>query len=284
MTDLGMRCHSAALELLALLTLLAPALATATVVDAINTVRDGGCGGGRGRLAPLRENPRLDEVAHHLSRGTQLAQAEQLASYHAVSSFAVSISNVQPSGDVTAIVARQFCPQVTNPAFREIGTWREGSTVWIALAEPFRPPAPQDLGAASRTVLRLTNQARAAARRCGRTPFAPAPPLTVDTTLGDVALAYARDMAAFGYMNHTGRDGSSPQARVTRSGYRWSEVGENLASGVMTPEEVVAGWLSSPEHCANLMDPGFRQMGVAFAVNPRNERGVYWAMEFGTPR
>jgi uncharacterized protein YkwD len=99
-----------------------------------------------------------------------------------------------------------------------------------------------------------------------------------------VALAYARDMAAFGYMDHTGRDGSSPQARVTRGGYRWSEVGENLASGIMTPEEVVAGWLSSPEHCANLMDPGFRQMGVAFAVNPRDERGVYWAMEFGTPR
>jgi uncharacterized protein YkwD len=91
-------------------------------------------------------------------------------------------------------------------------------------------------------------------------------------------------MATYGYMDHTGRDGSSPAQRITRSGYRWREVGENLASGIMTPEDAVAGWLHSPEHCANLMDPAFRHMGVAYAVNPRNDAGVYWALEFGTPR
>ena len=90
-------------------------------------------------------------------------------------------------------------------------------------------------------------------------------------------------MALFGHMDHTGRDGSTPAERITRSGYHWSEMGENLASGVMTPEEVVAGWVESPEHCANLMDPLYREMGVAFAVNPHNDAGVYWAMEFGTP-
>jgi uncharacterized protein YkwD len=281
MTDLAVRCHSVAL---ALLTLLAPALTAGAVIDAVNAVRDAGCEGGRGRLPPLRENERLDQVAHRLSQGTQLAQAQQSAGYHAVSSFAVSISNVPPSGDISRIIAHQFCRQVTNPAFREIGTWHQGSTVWIAMAEPFQPPARQDLGEVSRTILQLVNQARASARRCGSTAFAPAPPLTLDATLGNVALAYARDMAAFGYMDHTGRDGSSPQVRITRSGYRWSEVGENLARGIVTPEEVVAGWLHSPEHCANLMDPKFRQMGVAFAVNPHDEAGVYWAMEFGTPR
>ena len=91
-------------------------------------------------------------------------------------------------------------------------------------------------------------------------------------------------MATYGYMDHTGRDGSSPAQRITRSGYRWREVGENLARGIMTPEDAVAGWLHSPEHCANLMDPAFRHMGVAYAVNPRNDAGVYWALEFGTPR
>jgi len=281
MTDLRVRCHSAAL---ALLTLLAPVLGAGAVIDAINAVRDAGCNGGRGRLAPLRENERLDEVAHRLSQGMQLAQAEESARYHAVSSFSVSVSNVPPNGDVAAIIARQFCPQVSNPAFQEIGTWRGGTTVWIALAQPFRPPGRQDLAGVSRTVLQLTNEARANPRRCGSRPFPPAPPLTLEATLGNVALAYARDMAAFSYMDHTGRDGSSPQARITRSGYRWSEVGENLARGIMTPEEVVAGWLHSPEHCANLMAPQFRQMGVAFAVNPHDEAGVYWAMEFGTPQ
>jgi uncharacterized protein YkwD len=281
MTDLGMRCHSAAL---ALLTLLAPVMAAGGVIDSINAVRDAGCGHGPRGLTPLRENERLIDAAHHLSQGTQLAEALQLARYHAVSSFAVSISNVSAGGDVTAIIRRQFCQQVSNPAFREGGTWRQGSTVWIAMAEPFRPPAPEDLGAVSRRVLELTNQARATGRRCGSAHFAPASPLTLDATLGKVALAYARDMAAHGYMDHTGRDGSSPQARIARGGYRWTEAGENLARGIMTPEEVVEGWLHSPEHCANLMAPDFRQMGVAFAVNPHDAAGVYWAMEFGTPR
>src|SRR5438046_1861701 len=109
-------------------------------------------------------------------------------------------------------------------------------------------------------------------------------PRAPNATLARARAQYARDMATCGYMDHTGRDGSSPEERITRSGYRWRETGENLASGIMTPEDAVAGWLRSPEHCANLMDPAFRHMGVAYAVNPRLEAGVYWAQEFGTPR
>ncbi len=282
MTDLRTSCHTA-MALLPL-ALLAPATADADVIDSVNAVRNIGCDGRHPGVPPLRENARLDEVAHRLSQGTDLRTALQFAGYHEVSSFSVSISNVPASGDVERTLARQFCQQVTNPAFREIGTWRSGSRVWIALAAPFTPPAPGDQAEASRRVLALTNEARAHARRCGSTPYAAAAPLAASTRLGHVALAHARDMATFGYMDHTGRDGSSPAERITRSGYRWSEVGENLASGVMTADEVVAGWLASPEHCANLMDPLYRQMGVAFAVNPHDKRGVYWAMEFGTPR
>ncbi|HEV3182280.1 MAG TPA: CAP domain-containing protein [Steroidobacteraceae bacterium] len=279
MTDLRTTCHTA----LALLALLVPAGASGDVIDAVNVVRNVGCDGRHPGVPPLRENARLDEAAHRLSQGTDLRTALQVAGYHAVSSFSVSISNVQPSGDIEHTLAQQFCRQSTNPAFREMGTWRSGSRVWIALAEPFTPPAPRDLDDIGRRVLALTNEARAHARRCGPTPYAAAAPLAANARLSQVALAYAHDMATWGYMDHTGHDGSSPAQRITRSGYRWSEVGENLASGVMTPEQVVAGWLGSPEHCANLMDPLYRQMGVAFAVNPHDERGVYWAMEFGTP-
>jgi uncharacterized protein YkwD len=261
-----------------------PVSAGADVIDSVNAVRNVGCGGHPGGAPPLRENARLDEVAHRLSQGTDLHTALQFAGYHEVSSFSVSISNVPPSGDIERILAQQFCQQVISPAFREIGTWRSGGRIWIALAEPFTPPESGDLAAASRRVLALTNQARAQPRRCGATPYAAAAPLTPSGKLSEVALAYARDMAAWGYMDHRGRDGSTPAARISRSGYRWSEVGENLASGIMRPEDVVAGWLRSPEHCANLMDPLFHQAGVAFAVNPHDKRGVYWAMEFGTPR
>jgi len=280
MTDLRTTCHTAVMLLLALL---APAAACAAVIDSINAVRHVGCAGRHGGVAPVRENGRLNEAAHRLSQGMELRTALQLAGYHEVSSFSVSISEVPASGDIERIIAQQFCEQIINPAFREMGSWRSGTRVWIALAEPFTPPAHADLGEVSRRVLQLANEARAHPRRCGSTSFAPAPPLALSEKLSQVALAYARDMAAGGYMNHTGRDGSSPAQRITRSGYHWREVGENLASGVMTADEVVAGWLGSPEHCANLMDPLYRQMGVGFAVNPHDQRGVYWAMEFGTP-
>lgn len=91
-------------------------------------------------------------------------------------------------------------------------------------------------------------------------------------------------MAVNSYMDHTGRDGSSPADRISRTGYKWRMVGENLASGIMTPEETVAGWLQSPHHCENLMTRRFTEMGVAFAVNPATDAGVYWTQTFGTPR
>jgi uncharacterized protein YkwD len=84
-------------------------------------------------------------------------------------------------------------------------------------------------------------------------------------------------------MDHTGRDGSTPQQRIGATGYSWVEAGENLASGVMSADAVVAGWLQSPGHCANLMEPAYTEMGVAYAVNPRDAAGIYWALEFGRP-
>ena len=279
MTDLRIRRQRA----VSVLVMLAPWCCAADVAGALNSVRARGCEGRPGGTAPLRANVVLDEVARQLAAGAALQVALQRANYHAVSSFSVGVSGVPPDGDVSRILAQQFCQQSTNPKFREIGSARHGSELWIALAEPFSPPARHDADAISRRVLELTNAARARARRCGPQAFAAARPLRLNATLGRVALAYAQELASHAYMEHTGRDGSSPDQRVTRAGYSWRETGENLASGIMTPEEVVAGWLDSPGHCANLMNPAFSQMGVAFGVNARDERGVYWAMELGRP-
>ncbi len=279
MTDPRIRRQRAAL----LLVMLAPWCCAADVADAVNSVRAHGCDARSGGAAALQASAALDAVARYLAAGEPLVVALQRAHYHAVSSFSVSVAGVAPDGDVGRILAQQFCQQSTNPSFQEIGVARRGSVVWIALAEPFVPPTQHDGAQISRKVLSLTNLARAQPRRCGSQALAAAPPLTLNATLGRAALEFARDMAAHAYMQHIGRDGSSPAQRVTRSGYRWRATGENLASGIMTPEEVVAGWLGSPAHCANLMDPQFREMGVAFAVNPHDERGVYWALEFGTP-
>ena len=262
--------------------LLLPRTGCADVADAVNAVRSHGCAGGAAAAA-LRGNRQLDEVARHLAGGVPLREAEQRSGYHATSSFSVSISPVPASGDISQSIATQFCAQITNPAFREIGVWRQGSQVWIALAEPFAPPQTGERAMVASRVLELVNAARAHARHCGAESFAAAAPLRRNALLEKSALAYAQDMARYAYMDHTGRDGSSPQQRISAAGYAWVEAGENLASGVMSADEVVAGWLHSPGHCANLMQPAYTEMGVAFAVNPRDAAGVYWALEFGRP-
>jgi len=262
--------------------LLTPLAAYADVVSSVNKVRTHGCAGQRGGVVPLRENSRLNAVAKQLARGTDLRGAQREEGYHAVTAASVEISNVPADGDVERIVGRQFCAASTEPAFREIGTYRRGTDVWIALAQPFTPPSPRDAVAVSRRVLELTNEVRSHTQHCGGTPFAAVPPLALNASLERAALDHSKDMASHNYMDHTGRDGSSPADRITRTGYKWHMVGENLASGVMTPEEAVTGWLHSPHHCANLMTGRFTEMGIAYAINTRTDAGVYWTQTFGT--
>lgn len=132
-------------------------------------------------------------------------------------------------------------------------------------------------------VLELVNSARARARRCGSERFVATAPLTPSPLLDRAARLHAVDMARRNYFEHTGLDGSVPKERLARLGYRSRLTGENIAYGPESAEEVVAGWLASPGHCANLMEPRFKEMGIAFAVDDR--RGAtYWVQELAVPR
>ena len=77
-------------------------------------------------------------------------------------------------------------------------------------------------------------------------------------------------------MSHTGSDGSDLRQRATRQGYLWSRLGENVAYGYTTPAGVVTGWLGSPGHCANIMNPDFTELGVGL-------HGTFWTQLFGRP-
>lgn len=131
-------------------------------------------------------------------------------------------------------------------------------------------------------VLELVNKARSEGRRCGQESFAPTAPLAEAPPLTAAALAHASDMAARDAFAHRGSDGSEPRDRVRRAGYAPRLTGENIASGPESAEEVVAGWLASPGHCANIMDARFRHTGVGFAAGRRDGR-LYWVQTFGAP-
>jgi uncharacterized protein YkwD len=132
-------------------------------------------------------------------------------------------------------------------------------------------------------VVELVNSARSKGRRCGTERFAATEPLSASRELDEAAASHARDMARRNYFDHRGNDGSQPRDRVLRAGYQSRLTGENIAFGPESAEEVVAGWLDSPGHCANIMDPRFRHMGVGLATG-RGKGQVYWVQTFGAPR
>jgi uncharacterized protein YkwD len=138
----------------------------------------------------------------------------------------------------------------------------------------YTPDAPESVN--REKLLRLVNSARSKGRYCGRRYFPPAPPLKWSATLERAAKEHARDMTLHGFFSHAGSDGSTVGVRLRRLGYRWRTCGENIARGYATEEEVVKGWLASPGHCANLMEAGFEEMGVA-------TDGKNWVQVFGTP-
>jgi len=46
---------------------------------------------------------------------------------------------------------------------------------------------------------------------------------------------------------------------------------------------VLEGWLASPGHCANLMNPAYTELGAAYAVDPQSDAAIYWTAMFGAP-
>jgi uncharacterized protein YkwD len=259
-------------------------LAHAEPLGVANQVRARGCDGRPGVPAPLRPDSKLADAARRLAHGERLTDALHASGYRALSSASIHIR-----GDVTdpaagRLLGAQFCRELTSTAFRDFGSYRYGAELWLITAAPFATPGLTDPALVAHRVLESVNAARARGHRCGEQTFAPAPPLASSPQLERAARIHSEDMAAHDYLGHVGRDGSTPADRVSRTGYRWRVVGENVAAGPLSAEEVASGWLASPEHCENVMDPRFAEMAVAYTVNPASREGVYWTELFAAPR
>ena len=262
---------------------LAPALGVANLVDVANSIRSQGCGESSVVDRPLRARLQLDEAARRIAQGDSLATATAGSGYRAKKSASIHMRTTKGDDGVARMLVQRFCGIIADSNLREIGIFRRGEETWMVLAAPFSPPAPDDASTVSRRVLELINEARLHTRSCGRRKFPATTPLKQDGALEHAALAHAQDLAAHNYIDHEGSDGSMPADRATRAGYTWKSVAENVAAGQTTAEEVVNTWLASPGHCANLMNPSYYHTGVAYAVNPASEKGIYWVQVFAAP-
>ena len=115
------------------------------------------------------------------------------------------------------------------------------------------------------------------------------PAVRLDPRLNIAAEAHAADMARADFLDHAGSDGSSPAERASRGGYpAGSVVLENVAQGTVDADETVKGWMESPGHRRNMLDPRVIDIGLAVADgDPLNGSGIlrrYWALTLGAPR
>jgi uncharacterized protein YkwD len=107
-------------------------------------------------------------------------------------------------------------------------------------------------------------------------------PLAWDQRLVNSAEAYAGYMAGANFFSHTGLDGSRMVGRNEAHGYLgWAFMGENLAAGQPTPERVVAAWMNSPTHRANVLADAACEIGIGHSYTDSSRYKHYWAMEIG---
>lgn len=168
-----------------------------------------------------------------------------------------------------------------QPSFRGSRTRLSGEGKPRLSARRDPPSGPGRTGASApssdsilvdRELLRAHNQERAAAKL---------PTLELNEQLSEAARQHAKAMAVAGVVSHDGpADHSTPSTRISRTGYRFQSVAENVAGGQETVDEVVSDWMNSPGHRRNILG-SFVQMGVGRAEGRDGQ--WYWCVNFATP-
>jgi len=132
--------------------------------------------------------------------------------------------------------------------------------------------APDEQASFTAKVLDLTNAERKSAGLA---------PLSLSRELADAAQNYSQVLASSDCFAHTCGPVPDFADRDDQAGYNdWKLIGENIAAGYPSPDEVVAQWMASPGHRANILSPNFTEIGIGVA-NGRGRFGTYWTQEFG---
>jgi uncharacterized protein YkwD len=107
--------------------------------------------------------------------------------------------------------------------------------------------------------------------------------LSEHALLTQAARHHSAEMACGGFLSHDSPTGGMVDLRVEQAGYQFSAVGENIAMGYNSPEEVVAAWLASEGHRENILSEVFTQIGIGFVQLHDDEQTYYWTLILATP-
>lgn len=110
-----------------------------------------------------------------------------------------------------------------------------------------------------------------------------APELRMNAALQKAAQAHAQDMLDRGFFAHKSPSNTTVRERATKAGYKWRNIGENIAEGQRSVDEVVQTWWDSPGHRRNMLEPKFREIGIGLVTGKTRdgEYRVIWVQNFG---
>ncbi len=153
-----------------------------------------------------------------------------------------------------------------SPAVAQVGAgWAEAPDGWsiflAILVEPVTPREAPEIDALERQAFEGVNRERAARGL---------PALAWNERLAAIARAHSRDMARRDYFDHVSPDGLHPRDRVKGAGLDYREIAENIASNrnVDRPARTaVEGWMDSPGHRANILNPRVAETGMGVAAD-----------------
>ncbi|KAF3887966.1 MULTISPECIES: CAP domain-containing protein [Nostocales] len=148
-------------------------------------------------------------------------------------------------------------------------------------SSPVATSAPQPLSPSNnsfiQSILDLTNAERLKAGL---------QPLQLSDKLNNSAQTHVQNMANKDFFNHTDPNGSSVGDRAKASGFQYSAIGENIAAGHSTAQEVFQAWMNSAGHRANILNPVFQFLGVGYYYLANDTGSVnynhYWVQDLGT--
>jgi len=107
-------------------------------------------------------------------------------------------------------------------------------------------------------------------------------PLGLSSELVASAQVGSNEQAELRAMGHIGPDGSTPATRATDQGFPWKKVGENVAYGFTSMTKCMSGWMHSPGHRKNILDPKYTHFGGAVADD---DSGVpYYTQSFASKK
>jgi uncharacterized protein YkwD len=241
-----------------------------------------GCGLRAGHSSRWHTDRRLEQAAALWASGAALHAAIERSGYTAGAVSGLHVEGIRaprrPAPGTSA------CRMLHDRSLVDIGAHERYDDLWVVFASPVSLPAYGDEARVARRALELVNRARQSQQRCGTRTMPPADPLRLSAQLSAAAARHAGDMSQHHYFEHQDPGGHTPADRVRATGYAERRVGENIAYGVLSTEDAIAGWLRSPAHCENLMDPGFQEMGIAFAREQGGHSDLYWVQVLAAPR